>query len=143
MVTSKKAGTLVGSDNLKPKKEKKAKEGPKRPLSAYILFCNDKREEAKGDGFKGKELMKELGKRWKALDEEAKQPYVTANEEAKVQAEELAKGETKTRARTKSPGKGKVAASRSLSPPKGKAKAVDETMADEDKPKRGRKKGGC
>lgn len=142
MVTTKKAGRLVGSDNLKPKKENKAKEGPKRLLSAYMLFCNDKREEAKGDGFKGKHLMTELARRWRDLDEKAKQPYVTANEEAKAQAAEQGKEQTKTRARTKSPGKDK--ASRSLSPPKGKAKAMDETMAEEEKPKRGRKKcGGC
>ena len=143
MVTVKKAGKLVGADNLKPKKEKKAKEGPKRALSAYILFCNDKREEVTAEGLKGKEVMRELGKRWKDLDEEAKQPYIAANEEAKAKLEEEAEAATKQKPRAKSPGKGKAANSRSLSPPKGKAKAWDESMADEEKPKRGRKKGGC
>jgi len=143
MVGTKKAGALVGSDNLKPKKEKKAKEGPKRPLSAYILFCNEKRVEIAADGFKGKDLMKEMGRRWKALDEEEKQPYVRANEEAKAQAEEErgeAEETTKGAKRSKSPGKAKAATSRSLSPPKGKAKAEDESMGEEKKAKRGRKK---
>jgi hypothetical protein len=142
MVTVKRAGKLVGSDNLKPKKEKKAKEGPKRALSAYILFCNDKREEVTAEGLKGKEVMRELGKRWKDLDEEGKQPYVTANEEAKAKLEAEAEATAKPKPRAKSP-KGKAANSRSLSPPKGKAKAMDESMGDEEKPKRGRKKGGC
>ena len=142
MVCRKKAGALVGSDNLKPKKEVKAKEGPKRPLSAYIFFCNDKREEISTEGFKGKELMKEMGRRWKALEEEEKKPYNQASEDAKSQVEK-AGGTTKAQQRSKSPGKGKTASSRSLSPPKGKAKAAEESMDGEAKAKRGRKKGGC
>lgn len=143
MVGRKKAGALVGSDNLKPKKEKKAKEGPKRPLSSYILFCNDKREQVAAEGFKGRELMKEMGVRWRALDEEEKKPYVRASEEARAQAEEErneAEEASKKGKRSKSPGKGKAATSRSLSPPKGKAKAADESMGEEKKAKRGRKK---
>lgn len=86
--------------------------------------------------------MKEIGRRWKALEEEEKKPYNQASEDAKSQAEK-AGGNTKAQKRSKSPGKGKTASSRSLSPPKGKDKAADESTAGEAKVKRGRKKGGC
>ena len=148
MVGSKKAGTLVGSGKLKPKKEKKAKEGPKRAPSSYLLFCADKRSEVTDEGFKGADVMKELGRRWKELDNEGKRPYETAALEAKDKLEEEKQsGESTKASRSKSPGKGKknnTTSSRSLSPPKGKSKALDESMEEEKKPKRGRKKcGGC
>ncbi|KAJ3137649.1 hypothetical protein HK101_003867 [Irineochytrium annulatum] len=58
----------------KTKKEtKKDPNAPKRPPSAYLLFCADEREQ-KTD-IKGPEMMKHLGKAWKAIDEKDKQAY--------------------------------------------------------------------
>ena len=85
----------------KPKKEKKEAassddEKPKR-VSGYILFSKALREEAtetvrqgmEGDEdvkIKSTDVMKELGRMWKALSDEEKKPW---NEQAA-----LAKGET-------------------------------------------------
>jgi hypothetical protein len=69
---------LLAKEAKKGKKAKKAKDpdAPKKPGSAYILWCNKHREEVKEDsGVTGRELMKELGTRWKALYEKDKRPY--------------------------------------------------------------------
>lgn len=63
-----------------PKKPRKAKDpnAPKRPRSAYILFCNDKRagvREANPD-MKMPQIAKELGKMWNGLKEKKKKPYL-------------------------------------------------------------------
>ena len=69
---------LLAKEAKKGKKAKKAKDpdAPKKPGSAYILWCNKHREEVKEDsGVTGRELMKELGTRWKALSDKEKKPY--------------------------------------------------------------------
>jgi len=48
-----------------PKKAKKT-----RTKTGYQLFCDDERASVKEDGFVGREVMVELGRRWKALPEE-------------------------------------------------------------------------
>lgn len=59
---------------------KKAKDPnhPKRPLSAYMVFCNKNREKVKTDnpGIEVKATMVELGKGWKSLTDKQKIPYV-------------------------------------------------------------------
>ena len=41
-----------------------------RTKTGYQLFCDDERANVKEDGFVGREVMVELGRRWKALPEE-------------------------------------------------------------------------
>jgi hypothetical protein len=43
--------------------------------SAYILFGKDERPKLTGMTGKPTEVMKELGQRWKGLDDAAKKPY--------------------------------------------------------------------
>ncbi|KIJ34885.1 hypothetical protein M422DRAFT_60408 [Sphaerobolus stellatus SS14] len=60
------------------KKGKKGKDGPKRPLSAYMYFSQDWRERIKTENPDASfgEVGKLLGAKWKELDEEEKKPYV-------------------------------------------------------------------
>jgi len=57
---------------------KKERTGPKRPLTAYMLFCQDKRPEVKDSNpnMNGTEITTKLGELWKALSEKDKAPYV-------------------------------------------------------------------
>ena len=50
---------------------------PKRPLSAYMVFCNQNREKVKRENPKIEvtEIMKKLGEGWKALSEKQRTPY--------------------------------------------------------------------
>ncbi|KAJ3137650.1 Non-histone chromosomal protein 6, partial [Irineochytrium annulatum] len=58
-------------------KKKKDPHAPKRPLSAYMLWCKDNRDRIKEEnpsaGFG--DIGKILGREWKALDESDKEPY--------------------------------------------------------------------
>ncbi|EKX46781.1 hypothetical protein GUITHDRAFT_45296, partial [Guillardia theta CCMP2712] len=72
----------------KEKKEKKEKEGPKRALSAYMLFSEDKRQEHKDAGNTTPLKMAELAAMWKELGDEAKKPWVDRAEELKAQYKE-------------------------------------------------------
>ena len=56
----------------KKSRTKKSKNAPKNPKSAYVIFCQEKREEVKkaNPEMPAKEIMKELGKLWKATEEE-------------------------------------------------------------------------
>jgi len=64
----------------KDKKAKKDKNGPKRPASAYLLYCKAKRTEvlASNKGISNTEIMKKLGEMWKAADAATKKPFETA-----------------------------------------------------------------
>ena len=53
----------------KPVETKTRKTSP-RTKTGYQLFCDDERPSVKEDGFVGREIMVELGRRWKALPEE-------------------------------------------------------------------------
>ena len=65
---------------------KKAKK-PKRPMSAYFIFTNEKREEVKA-GLKEKEnINKKLGQMWKEMSDEEKQPYFDRYKEQKDEIE--------------------------------------------------------
>mmetsp|Transcript_32313 Transcript_32313/g.55900 ORF Transcript_32313/g.55900 Transcript_32313/m.55900 type:complete len:122 (+) Transcript_32313:39-404(+) len=52
-------------------------EKPKKPLSAYMLFTMDRRQALKAakTEISSKELLKEMGREWKALDLSRKQVY--------------------------------------------------------------------
>jgi HMG (high mobility group) box/LysM domain len=58
---------------------------PKRPLSSYVLFCNEYRESLKEElaGKPGSEYTKVLSALWKELNDEAKAVYVEKHESAK------------------------------------------------------------
>jgi hypothetical protein len=74
----------------KPKKEKKADSDDDKPkkkrISGYILYSNANRDEVKealtvdGEKPKNPDVMRELAKKWKALDEDEKSSW---NEKAK------------------------------------------------------------
>lgn len=60
------------------KKGKKAPHAPKGARSAYILFCQDERENVvyQSEGLSAKEVLTELGRRWREeVDAETKQEY--------------------------------------------------------------------
>jgi len=90
--SSKKAATKKGDKKAaaKPAKKgdkkgkggKKAKkaDGPKRPASAYLLFCKAKRREvvAANKDIKSADILRKLGEMWKAADAATKKPFETA-----------------------------------------------------------------
>lgn len=57
---------------------KTKKVGPKRPRSAYMYFCQEKRTEVKDANpeLSGKEITAELGKMWRKLSDNEKKPYM-------------------------------------------------------------------
>ena len=71
----------------KTKRKKKDPLAPKRPLSAYLLFCVEERKVVNTDqpDLKGRVVMNELGKRWQALSAEKKVPFT---EKAKILLQE-------------------------------------------------------
>ena len=63
-------------ENLK-KRTKKDKDAPKRPLSAYFFFIQERRETLKKEkpNLDNKELIKTMGEEWNKLSDEEKKPY--------------------------------------------------------------------
>ena len=59
----------------KPKKVVRTKTG-------YLHFCDDERSVVKEEGFTGPDIMKELGRRWKALPEEDEDRHAMYMEKA-------------------------------------------------------------
>ena len=80
----------------KAKKDDKEDKPKKKRVSGYLLFSKLTRDEVKQELFgddkpKNSEIMVELGKRWKALDDEEREEW---NRQAKEAAsEESAEGE--------------------------------------------------
>lgn len=56
---------------------KKDPNAPKRPLSSYMVFCQEQRDTVKreNENMGAKDILKELGARWGLLSDEEKQPY--------------------------------------------------------------------
>jgi len=77
--SSKKSEKKAAKGGKKDKKAKKA-DGPKRPASAYLLFCKAKRAEviASNKGITSPEIIKKLGEMWKAADAATKKPFESA-----------------------------------------------------------------
>ena len=70
----------------------KADEGEaktKRPATAYFVFCETKRLEAKEANADKALAAKELGEMWKALSEEEKEPYNTKAKQLKADYDEV------------------------------------------------------
>jgi len=74
------------------KKPKAPRKGPKRPMTAYICFCKDKRGEvvANNPELKAKEILVELGRLWKNdyLPDKKREKWVKKAEEDKQRYEE-------------------------------------------------------
>lgn len=71
----------------KPRKEKKRKDpgGPKRPMSAYMLWLNSSRERIKSEnpGISITEISKKAGEMWRQLGKEEKEEWEAKAGEAK------------------------------------------------------------
>ena len=72
----------AGESNGQRKRKKKDPNAPKRPLSAFFLFCHDERPAVKSlyPNYSVGEAAKELGERWNKVTPEQKAKY-----EAQVQ----------------------------------------------------------
>ena len=62
--------------------------GPKRPLSAYLHFCAEKRPEVAASTQSLGATSKELARLWKDVSDEDREPYVKMAADGKVQYEE-------------------------------------------------------
>lgn len=67
-----------------PKKIVGEPQKPKRPLSGYILFCNEHRPKVIKSGLSAAALSKILASDWKALSDEEKAPYESRHEIERV-----------------------------------------------------------
>ena len=87
--------TSILGDPLKIKPMKDPKK-PKRAASAYLFFCEVERPKVmksmtkknKNEKVKLGDVAKELGKRWKALSDSAKKPYIEKSNKDKQRYEE-------------------------------------------------------
>ncbi|XP_072293883.1 FACT complex subunit SSRP1a [Eucyclogobius newberryi] len=105
----------------KPRKEKKRRDpgGPKRPMSAYMLWLNSSRERIKSEnpGISITEISKKAGEMWRQLGKEDKEEWDTKAGEAKRQYD-------KAKQEYKESGGGGAAAAASSSPKKEKKKSA-------------------
>merc|ERR1719166_513259 len=62
-------------DTVKKAKFKKDENAPSRPLSAYMLYSADERDDLVADGMSHKDAMSELGKMWGKLSAAKKKTY--------------------------------------------------------------------
>ena len=95
----------------KTKKAKKDKDAPKRAISAFFFYNQERREKLKKEqpNLDNKEIIKAMSAEWNALSDEKKKPYVAKAEADKkrYEAEKKAydakkKGEGKASAPKKS-----------------------------------------
>ena len=63
-------------------RQKKDANAPKRPLSAYIIYCQEQRDilKKKNPELKATELTSQLGKMWKSLSDDKKKQYNVKHE---------------------------------------------------------------
>ena len=112
----------AGEEKGRRSRVKGERTGPKRPLSSYMYFCQDRRESVKGanEAMNGKEITSELGRVWKSLSQDAKAPYEAkaATDKARFESEKAQQGGSSSK-----PAKGKAAQTSQVaqaSPSKGK-----------------------
>ena len=77
------------NDEEPKKKAKTIKEGPKRSKTAYQLFCEEQKDEVKQEGFKGKDVIVELARRWKELESEDKEYFNELKSRAEILKKEF------------------------------------------------------
>jgi hypothetical protein len=106
-------GVVNATSTKKDSNKKKDPNAPKKVRNSYILFCSDTRAEIKeaNPNMTSKEIISELGRRWRELSLEEKQPYIDSSavdkqryvdETAKytppgVEKEETVKGEVSSK----------------------------------------------
>ncbi|KAG0034446.1 Non-histone chromosomal protein 6 [Podila clonocystis] len=75
--------------NEKKRETEKDPNAPKRPLSAYMMYCADTRDKVREEnpGAPITEITRILGRQWKKLPHDAKTPYQAKHEVAKNQWE--------------------------------------------------------
>lgn len=92
---AKKPKVVKEKKERKPRKEKKQKDtgGPKRPMSAYMLWLNSSRERIKAEnpGISITEISKKAGEMWRQLNKDEKEEWETKAGEAKRQYDKLKK----------------------------------------------------
>uniref|UniRef100_A0A8C6KNE3 FACT complex subunit SSRP1 n=1 Tax=Nothobranchius furzeri TaxID=105023 RepID=A0A8C6KNE3_NOTFU len=92
---AKKAKVVKEKKERKPRKEKKQKDtgGPKRPMSAYMLWLNSSRERIKAEnpGISITEISKKAGEMWRQLGKDEKEEWETKAGEAKKQYDKAKK----------------------------------------------------
>jgi hypothetical protein len=80
----------------------KKSDGPTRPMTAYMFFCQAERENVKRDHptLPGKEITKKLGEKWHTLSDDQKAPFEAkqVSDKARYESE---KGSTGTKHETK------------------------------------------
>ena len=144
--------TESDDDDDKPKGKGKAKgkakkdpNAPKKPRSAYLIFCADKREEAKeelGEGAAPKDILSHLGTMWaeaKQDPDEFNKYQELAEKDKERYKEEM--GESEEAESEDKPKKAKTLKAKSESdsedkPKKAKTKAKAKSDSEEDKPKK-------
>lgn len=84
---------FVSNDIISKLKPKKDPSKPKKPKSGYMFFCDEHRASVmkKNKDAKMGDVSKLLGKMWKQLSNEEKEPYAQMNEEAKEEYTEAMK----------------------------------------------------
>ena len=90
-------GKKINIENTK-KKGKKDKDAPKRPISAYFFYNQERREKLKKEkpNLDNKELIKAMSEEWNKLTDEEKKPYIKkAAEDKKRYVEEMKAYEAK------------------------------------------------
>jgi hypothetical protein len=125
--------TTESDDDDKPKGKGKAKKdpnAPKKPRTAYLIFCADKRKEAKeelGEGAAPKDILSHLGTMWteaKKDPDEFNKYQELAEKDKERYKEEM--GESEKAESEDKPKKAKAT----------KAKSDSESDSEEDKPKK-------
>ena len=85
---SKKSKKATTSRHQQIPKKKKVKatpvEGTPQVVNAYILFCKENRPKLSAT-IKANEVLTELGRQWRALDQDGKQPYEEQSKDLKKQ----------------------------------------------------------
>jgi hypothetical protein len=103
-----------------------------RTKSGYQLFCDDERATVKEEGFTGKEIMKELGRRWKALPEEDEDRHQEYMEKAAELKSEKSDSESEAEVEEKPKKKNKKSKVKEV-------EVVEEEVVEKPKKKKGKK----
>lgn len=141
----------AGEEKGRRSRTKGERTGPKRPLSSYMYFCQDRRDAIKSanEAMNGKEITSELGRVWQSLSEDAKAPYEAkaATDKARFEAEKAQHSGSSSKPAKGSKAKAKNAeaapAAAQASPAKGsKAKASQAAQAPKESSKKSAKSPG-
>lgn len=99
----KKEGSAPNVKQNRVKKAAKGTSGPKRPLSAYLFFCGDKRADVSKECSTLGETSKELARLWALTSPIARKPYekLAANDKERYEMEKLEGAPVKQQAKMK------------------------------------------